>query len=434
MNIRWYLLLSRFYNKLALWLVVGVIIVGGVSIHHAKAAQAPRQASILVDARTGTILYQDNADERTYPASLTKIMTLYMLFGELEAGRLSLTSRLSVSSRAESMAPSVLGVKQGESITVETAILAVVTRSANDVAVVIAEAIGGTEANFARMMTQKARSLGMSRTNFANASGLPNLGQLTTARDMAKLAIRVRQDFPDYFSFFSRRDFIYEGVSIPNHNRLLGKVDGVDGIKTGFIRASGFNLVASATRNGQQVVGVIFGGKTAKERDKAMERLLDRGFMALNGNLPPNSSSLIASQTEVTKSTPKPPKSISGLASADTKAKPKNKSAEPPQMAEGDYDEATDPNQSLGAEQWGIQIGAFSTHNSANKAAKKAFDLLLKTNAKKGEDGAKSYAVLKDEKSRHYRAVLTGLSKSSATQSCQRLKRQGQSCFVMELG
>ncbi len=240
-----------------------------------------RYAAMAVDADTGRILHAVNGDTRLYPASLTKMMTLYMAFEALDRGHITLDTRIRMSPQAAAQPPSKLGLKVGSSITVGNAIQVLVTKSANDVAVALAEALGGTESRFAAMMTERAHSLGMTRTTFRNASGLPNTGQLSTARDMATLALALLRHYPHHYRYFSIRNFTYGGHSYHNHNRLLGSYPGVDGIKTGYIRASGFNLVASAKRNGRRIVGVIYGGKTSAARNKAMAQLLDKGFQAI---------------------------------------------------------------------------------------------------------------------------------------------------------
>ncbi|MFG1300199.1 D-alanyl-D-alanine carboxypeptidase family protein [Xanthobacter sp. V3C-3] len=235
-------------------------------------------SAIIVDANTGKVLYEDNADALRHPASVTKIMTLYLLFEQLEAGNLKLDSNLQVSAKAASQQPSKLNVKPGSTIEVEDAIKALVTRSANDVAVVIAENLGGTESDFADMMTAKARALGMSRTVFRNASGLPNPNQVTTARDLSILGRAVQDRFPKQYRYFSTRTFYYRGQAIGNHNRLLGRVEGVDGIKTGYTQASGFNLVTSVKRDGRYLVGVVLGGSSAGSRDARMTGLINQNL------------------------------------------------------------------------------------------------------------------------------------------------------------
>lgn len=262
----------------ALWLAA--ILVLSASLTPAVAARS-RYAEMVVDGDNGRVLVSRNADARKYPASLTKIMTLYMVFEALEQGKLHLDQTLKVSRRAAGQPASKLGLRRGETITVRQAIMALVTKSANDVATVVAEGIAGSEFKFALKMTRRARDLGMSRTTFRNASGLPNRRQLSTARDMARLALAIHRDFPKYFDYFSKTSFAYRGKIFRNHNNLVGKVQGVDGIKTGYIRASGFNLVASASRDEGRLVGVLFGGRSANSRDARMRKLLANGFARL---------------------------------------------------------------------------------------------------------------------------------------------------------
>jgi D-alanyl-D-alanine carboxypeptidase len=250
----------------------------------APAAEANSKfAAITVDARNGKVLFSSKADAIRHPASLTKMMTLYVVFQELESGRLSLDSPIRMSARAAGMAPSKLGVKAGQSITVETAIRALVVKSANDVAAAVAENISGSEKDFARRMTRTARDMGMSRTTFANASGLPNPNQVTTARDMATLGLRLMRDFPQYYPYFRTRSFVYKGRTISGHNRLLASYDGTDGIKTGYINASGFNLVSSVRRGDRRLVGVVLGGRTGASRDAYMKQMLTKNFGKARG-------------------------------------------------------------------------------------------------------------------------------------------------------
>ncbi len=232
-------------------------------------------AAIVVDANSGRTIYARNEHEQLHPASVTKVMTLYLLFEQLERGRLRLDSPLMISSHAAAQAPSKLGLAPGETISVENAIKAVVTKSANDVACAIAENIGGDEAAFARMMTEKAHALGMRRSHFANASGLPNPAQLTTAHDLAVLGRAIQDRFPRYYRYFSTHVFAYGGALHRNHNHLLGRVEGMDGIKTGYTAASGFNLLTSVRRGNRHIVAVVLGGRTASTRDRMMEDLIE---------------------------------------------------------------------------------------------------------------------------------------------------------------
>lgn len=234
-----------------------------------------KYAAIVVDASNGNVLYSANADSRRYPASLTKMMTLYVLFEDLERGRYRLNSRLSVSANAAAQAPSKLGLRAGDTIMVEDAIKALVTKSANDAAATIGENLAGSVPAFAERMTRTARALGMNSTRFRNASGLPDPGQYTTARDMMKLGVALQVRFPAYYAYFQTRSFTFRGRTMGNHNNLLGRIEGVDGIKTGYINASGFNLVSSVKRDGRRLVAVVMGGRTARSRDAHMARLIE---------------------------------------------------------------------------------------------------------------------------------------------------------------
>lgn len=260
------ILISTF---LLLWLSVSSV---------APVEAKPAFSSIAVDARTGKILFARNADSKRYPASLTKIMTLYLVFEDLKAGRITMNTNLRMSRYAAARPPSKLGIKPGRSIKVRHAIMALVTKSANDVATAIAENLEGSEKRFARRMTRTARRIGMTRTTFRNASGLPNRSQMTTARDMATLGLRMQRDFPRYYKFFKTRRFTYRGRRYGNHNRLLGRIEGVDGIKTGYTRASGFNLTTSARRGKKRIVAVVMGGRTGRSRNRYMSALVKRMF------------------------------------------------------------------------------------------------------------------------------------------------------------
>jgi D-alanyl-D-alanine carboxypeptidase len=237
-------------------------------------SHAAPYADIVVDANSGTVLHSTNPDAQRHPASLTKIMTLYLLFEQLEAGKLKLDSPLPVSKEAAGQMPTKLGLKPGSTLAVEDAIKGMVTRSANDAAVVVAEAIAGDEDAFAKLMTRKAQALGMSRTIYKNASGLPDSNQITTARDQSTLGRAVQERFPRYYKYFSIRTFVFRGQSIGNHNHLLGRVEGVDGIKTGYVNASGFNLVTSVHRGNRYLVAVVMGGSSAGSRDAKMRDLI----------------------------------------------------------------------------------------------------------------------------------------------------------------
>src|SRR6201747_1761878 len=240
----------------------------------ARQSYSPAFSSIIVDGNSGATLSANNPAASRHPASLTKIMTLYLLFERLDAGKLKLDSEMEVSEYASQQAPTKLGLRPGQTINVEDAIKGLVTRSANDAAVVIAEAISGDEDDFATLMTRKARALGMTKTVYRNANGLPNDEQVTTARDQAPLGRAIQDRFPRYYRYFATASFNYRGHAIRNHNRLLGNVEGVDGIKTGYTRASGFNLVTSMRRGNRHLVGVVLGGRSGGSRDAIMRNLL----------------------------------------------------------------------------------------------------------------------------------------------------------------
>lgn len=331
-----------------------------------------------MDADSGEVLHAVNPDTRNYPASLTKMMTLYMVFDALDRGQLKETDRLRISRRAARQPSSRLGLRAGSTISVHDAILALVTKSANDVAVVIAEHLGnGKERTFGKKMTTKAHSMGMASSNFRNASGLYNRAQLSTARDMATLAQRLLKDFPHYYHFFSTKKFSYAGATHKNHNNLLSTYDGVDGIKTGYIRASGFNLVTSAKRDGKRLIGVVFGGKTSRVRNAHMARLLDKAF------------------TKV------------GVAVA---------SAKPTDKPFGLY---------------GVQVGAYAKSEPAFEAAHRAQARAQKYLA----DGIIKVAPLRRaKKGPLYRARIVGVSKRQAYRACRVIKKgRSAGCMTFKL-
>ena len=334
------------------------------------ASANPRYASLIMEETSGKILYSRNADKKLYPASLTKIMTLYLLFEALQTKKVRKNTRMKVSKVAASRSPSKLYLKVGHSISVENAILALVTKSANDVATVISEHLGGTEREFAKKMTRKAKALGMTRTTFKNASGLPNRAQVSTARDMAKLAVAIRRDFPQYFHYFSNTHFVWNGRKYKNHNRLLSSYSGTDGIKTGYINASGFNLVATVQRNGVRLVGVVFGGRTGRTRDKHMVSLLTRQFKKIkpvqvrSASLPaapiPRPDSLL----ELAQAKSPPPLPVRAPSPAPANIIPTT--TRPAELATKSGIIAASP------ARWAIQVGSYTRRVSAHKAAIRA--------------------------------------------------------------
>ena len=338
------------------------------------AAANPKYASIIMEESSGRVLYSRNADKQLFPASLTKIMTLYLLFEALQKRRVSLGTRMEVSEVAASRSPSKLYLKPRQTITVENAILALVTKSANDVATVVSEHLGDSERNFAGKMTRKAKALGMTRTIFKNASGLPNRAQLSTARDMARLGIAIRQDFPQYFKYFKHTSFNWKGRKFTNHNKLLTQLKGTDGIKTGYINASGFNLVATTKQNGVRLVGVVFGGKTGKSRDKHMISLLKRQFKRIKPvqvkSTPPPAAPL--SRPDNLQMANLRPELQKPLVTDDLQiaSRPlvRAETASPPASSANTLSRQVSVPPLL----WSIQVGSFTRRVSAHKAAIKA--------------------------------------------------------------
>lgn len=397
-----------------------------------------KYASIVINAETGQVLSQNNADVRNYPASLTKMMTLYLLFDALDDKKVSMQTPMKVSAHAAGQAPSKLGLRVGSTITVENAIKALVTKSANDVAVVIAEALGGSETKFAQQMTQRARSLGMTRTTFRNANGLPDNGQMSTARDMATLSLALQNNHAKYYHFFSLRSFQYNGKTYSTHNRVLLNYAGADGLKTGYIRASGFNLAASAKRNGVRLVGVVFGGKTSRWRDQHMMTLLDRGFSAMRAmasvDVPvpvakPNQGDGVVSvtQPQALPGTTIPVVPLSkpqSIANLDNSAPPAP--ALLPAREQGAVPLSADLKSS-----WGVQVGAFSQLDTARQQADKAAVLLRR------QSGAAKPAVTSvvSGTSVIYRSRVLGLdSEGTARRACNDLRGQRFHCVVVRPG
>jgi D-alanyl-D-alanine carboxypeptidase len=415
------------------------------------AALEARKSSILVDGRTGAVLYEDRADEPRYPASLTKMMTLYLTFDALKAGKLRLDQPVAVSAHAASQAPSSLQLQAGETIRVEDAILGTAIKSANDAAVVLAEAVGGSEEQFARMMTQRARQLGMTRTAFRNANGLPNPDQYTTARDLATLGIALYRDQRAYYHYFGYTEFTFRGRPVPGHNRITANYDGADGLKTGFIRASGFNLVSSAQRDGRRLVGVVLGGDSGALRDRQMAELLDRGFAggdmmvaaakprgivpalvtpAVAGDFG-RSDEVAAAMQPVSLKLPAGSVSPALVQAIDSvpATTPRLRTVElrQPKAAAEPAPKAAKTAKPKGVKSAGvaIQVGAFS------KKAQAQAQLAAATKIARKQTKGAAPAVVPDESGRLYRARLTGLSPADAKAACSALRRQNVSCSVL---
>ncbi|WP_203330769.1 D-alanyl-D-alanine carboxypeptidase family protein [Rhodovastum atsumiense] len=369
------------------WVSLALLIVAPCLLARAAQAQigSSRYSSIVIEAASGNVLSAVNADELRHPASLTKMMTLYLAFEALRDRRIGLYQPVPVSAHAASMSPSKLGLMPGTRLTVEEAILGLVTKSANDAAAALGELLGGDEERFAQMMTLRARALGMTRTVFRNASGLPDPAQVTTARDLATLGRHLIRDFPLEYRYFSTPTFTWRGRTIFNHDRLLQTYPGADGIKTGYIDASGHNLVTSAVRGDVRLVGVVLGAASNPERDIHMSNLLDQGFERMDVPVAPR----IAAPSHLPALVP--------VANAAPLARPR------PQLA-----------------RWSVQVGAFGTLAAARQAA---------ANARRAADDGDirvEQASVRGRKT--WRAQLTGLSQSEAAQACATLARHRIPC------
>ena len=427
------------------------------------AAANPKYAGIVIDAKTGKTLYAHDADDLRYPASLTKMMTLYLTFEALERGNIKLNTRIKFSANAAKEPPTKLGVGAGRSVTVEQVIYSLVTKSANDASTAIAEHLGGSESKFASMMTTKARSLGMSRTTFYNAHGLPNSKQTTTARDMATLGIALREHFPRQYKYFSTRSFTFGKTRMGNHNRLLGVVRGVDGIKTGYTRASGFNLVSSVIDRDRSIVAVVMGGRTGASRNAQMKdliaRYLPKASTRGNGNLiargaTANMAVAVAS-LELPKVGPVPsqrhqanqrlamaysaptPEPVIGREAlvnsliAQKVAIPTPAPAVvPPMPVEVATNEAVDPVTTASTsarDGWMIQIGAMPDRNAA-------IELLSRAQNAGGSalSGTEPFTVAYAKNNEQlYRARFGGFDgQAAATRACSTLKKKGYACWA----
>ena len=369
-----------------------------------------KYASFVINENTKRIYHNTNADTRNYPASLTKIMTLYMIFDALESKKISMKTRLKVSKRASRQPPSKLYLSPGSTITVKNAIMALITKSANDVATVVAENLGKSERNFAKLMTKKAKKLGMTRTTFKNASGLPNRGQLSTARDMATLAMAIRRNHPKFFKLFKTKHFVYQGTKYTNHNNLLGSYSGTDGIKTGYTSASGFNLVASVERNGQRIIGVVFGGKKARSRDRHMIKLLNRHFKTK----PSKPLVRIAKPSEIPLARPT-------ISIVEKSVKNFNI---PPTLKLPPSDNEED---------WFIQIGAFKNRLNAHKAARNARNMVPEQLANLPASLSKITRTSNKNNTVEYlwRVRFVELAENQARSVCAELWTSGLSCIPL---
>jgi D-alanyl-D-alanine carboxypeptidase len=428
-----------------------------------------KDAALIVDGETGKVLYARNADDARHPASLTKMMTLYLLFDALKRGQVTLATSLPISAHAAAQKPTNLHLSSGDSLSVEVAIKAIVVRSANDVAVAIAEALGGTEGHFAEMMTTKARVLGMRNTFFHNASGLPDALQITTASDLAILARHLAYDYPQYFHYFSTPEFAFRGTNYVTHDNLIGRYEGADGIKTGYTGASGFNLVSSVVRNNTHVIGVVMGGRTAHRRDKEMVRLLDNAFASIDSNPllvaraqvpwqtvalntvsfappPPTAADVRGSVADtddedaaerkleedeaadnVFAPTPKPQPVVAAYQPPKLNKPTLPKPSLRPETGEGDIGDTGTATASLGVHDWTIQIGAFADLNLARTQlasyAEKSMDVL-------GQAQRIVVPFQSIDGQMLYRARFGPFLEREARQVCARLTERGQTCFA----
>lgn len=469
------------------WCLALILLLAATLLAGTAQANNPRYAGIVVDTDTSEILYAENADAPRYPASLTKMMTLYMLFERLDQGGMTLGQRLPVSATASEMPATKLWLKPGDSIPVEKAIQALIVRSANDVAVVVAEALGGSESHFARMMTSRAHELGMSNTTFRNASGLPDDRQVTTARDMALLARRLMLDFPQYYPYFSLDRFTWRGKTLTGHNNLLDSYPGADGLKTGFIRASGFNVATSAKRGGRRILSVVMGGYTASSRDEHMANLLDRGFLraslvdgrgflantrisedyllpeARRPMSPPSGQMLASAGNTAPAVTPEPasqpvnsPSRDEVIATADAGMGSVTPTPEPASAAEPTVTSTpaqpvssqpmsttavasaasssepdpirrvVDQRETATPGTWGVQVGAFSDADHARRLAARAAERLT------AELADARVAVPHVAEAGVYRARLVDMQEGEARSACRRLQAQGMDCMVVQ--
>ena len=421
-----------------------------------QAMKNPRHSALVIDADTGRVLRNENASARRYPASLTKMMTLYMTFRALQAGQVSMDQMLPVSKKAASQPQTNIALNPKSKISVKECIVALVVRSANDCAMVLGEALGGSQENFAAMMTNTAHQLGMKGTNFRNPSGLPDTQQYTTAYDMARLGIALRRDFPQYYPMFKIQSFTYNGRHYGGHNRVIGRLDGVDGIKTGYIRLSGFNLVSSIKKNGVNLVAVVMGGNSGSERDNYMVSILQDGYQrqlaalrsggkAENISLADESVQKAALKAALLAPALGRPHEQVARVDNDTlqvaqksdraavkenkkqaKSAKKNKSDE---KLAAKKSHAKTASTGKKAKSWGVQVGAFRDKSMARAALTKATKLVRKG----GVNPQVAIASNSNKSKPVHRAVLSNLSRQEAMLACQKLQASGNQCLAIQV-
>ncbi|TWB55478.1 D-alanyl-D-alanine carboxypeptidase (penicillin-binding protein 5/6) [Rhizobium sp. ERR 922] len=418
----------------------------------APVASFAGSAYFIMDAKTGKVLASSNADDLNHPASLTKMMTLYMTFEAIHRGKLSWNTRIPVSRFAAAKPPTKLGLKPGGTVTVREAVDGMIIKSANDAATAMAEALGGSESGFARMMTQKARELGMRRTTFLNASGLPNMQQWTTARDMSTLAVALINNYPQEYRLFSQTSFNYRGHYVRGHNNLMYRYEGMDGIKTGYTNASGFNLVSAVRQGNRRVIGVVMGGATARGRDAMMASLLDRyvpkAASVVTSRLMASVGGKMEKQVEVASASDDVAVDVDAQTTATTTPAPARKRTEVVPMAFAAASNVTVPmdrpaamdeilvdNKQAAAASKPMVSGSWQVQIAATPTAQAAKDLLSEAKSKAGNAlaNASPYteAVGKGA-STVYRARFTGFaSRDDASSACSALKRKDFDCMLL---
>ncbi|SNB66320.1 D-alanyl-D-alanine carboxypeptidase [Arboricoccus pini] len=430
----------------------GSVWVGAILLVLLTATSAiARTTYIVVDHLSGSIISSDGADEVNYPASLTKMMTLYLLFDALEQHRLTLDSPIHISAHAASMPPTKMGLKPGSTIRVEDAIYAVIIRSANDVAAAIGEELGGSEQRFAQIMTRTARQIGMRSTTFRNASGLPDDQQVTTARDIATLARHLISDHPTYYHYFSAEGFNFRGRRINTHNPLVITYKGMDGLKTGYIHAAGYNLASSAVRDGRRLVGVILGGQSTAQRNQTMVRLLDAAWnsvpqkpmvagLSRNTTVASTSTETIpvsGRQVYIAKAAPQfvaPNDSVQGFVDASTPMP--QAGGEEAATRRSVRSRPTPPAASVATKSrrattgaFALQVGAFKQRSSALDMAKTSMKSLRGLPSGAGVDVARA-----SRGKAVYLARIVGLDRAAADRACAVLKKSSHQCFVVPAG
>ncbi|MEQ1752729.1 MAG: D-alanyl-D-alanine carboxypeptidase [Micropepsaceae bacterium] len=415
-----------------------------VQRYHAPEPYVEKGAAIVIDASSGKVLYERMANETRYPASLTKMMTLYLLFEQLDKGNVSMTTTITATPYAASQDPTRLGLEAGDTLTVEDAIKAIIVRSANDVAVAIAEKLGGTEYQFASRMTAKARELGMMNTSFVNASGLPDENQRSTAFDLMLLSRRLVADFPEFYPYFRLQSFVWGGRSYEGHNNLLKFFDGADGLKTGYTRMSGFNLASSATRQSTRLISVVMGGRTARERDSLTAQLLETEFSKLGlGRAAPvimAMSPLVLDEEEAAAAAAdsatdtKPSASEHAAAQPSSSSRPITASFVPAAAAadfgQGDTADQTRATPPAANGKWGIQVGAHSSRDNAEiqmRSVKNQMRDLLTS-------AGSAIVPLDVNGNTFYRVRFGAFSPKKAENLCDQIQKRGVSCLVVTDG